>query len=219
MVAVTLAAACRGQAPAVKEPDPSRSGGAREAGTGAMATRREAQDNFDRARAAFIGRRFAEASRELNRAALFLREQADSAAAVPRARLLKSARELEALADNVHDGLIDSPLYLDYAFARAQLADAENHHQRALMAWVRRDNACVGDELLMAVDHVERAAQDGRVPIGPDTRVVLDSARWVATRLCSGIDWRPEVVGRVSDQLGAQIHGLSLVLRRRTVSP
>lgn len=182
---------------------------------GALAARREAQEHFDRARESFLQKDLATSAAELRAASKFLSERADSATGEVKERVVASARELDRLATEVEKSAIKSEKSLDYAFARAQRAEAERHHANAVAAWAKRDDARAGDELIMAADHLERGAKDAGQVLGTGVKKVLADTREVAGQLIKGVGFVPEQVGKVTEALGTEIRALGSKIEKR----
>ena len=151
-----------------------------------LSARREAQTYFDNARKAFVAKRGADASKALRDAAAFTRQQAVSATTPAKEALTSSANELDKLASRVTAGAVKSVKTLDYAFARTQLAEAQLHCTRALSAWGATDAAATATEMIMLVDHFERAAADAGQPLATSTQQTLDMTRSLADKLTRG---------------------------------
>ena len=173
-----------------------------------MSARREAQMYFDNARAAFVAKRGAVASKALRDAAAFTREQAISATTPAKEALISSADELEKLASRVTAGAVKSVKTLDYAFARTQLAEAQLHCTRALSAWRATDAAATGAEMMMLVDHFERAASDAGQPLATTTQQTLDVTRSLADKLTHGGSVVPLDVEATLTAMDKEVHSL-----------
>jgi hypothetical protein len=182
---------------------------------GALAMRREAQEHLDKARERFVQKDMTTAATELRAASTFLRERADSATGEVRDHMLRSAGELDKLANEVESNAIKSAKSLDYAFARAQHAEAELHHSHAVAAWARKDMARASDELTMATDHFERAAKDAGEVLGAGAKKALTDTREVAGQLTKGVGFVPEQVGKAIEELGKEIRILGTKIEKR----
>ena len=152
----------------------------------ALAARREAQPFLDSARSSLVARNGAAAANGLREAARFLRDHADSASGTALVALSSSADEIQRLAQQLREGKLTSLETLNAAFALAQLAEADFHRARAHAAWQGRDNASTAAELLMVVDHLDRAAADAGEKLAPAQQRTMAAARTVATSLARG---------------------------------
>jgi len=74
-----------------------------------------------------------------------------------------TATVLETLAANVANGRPPKPRDFDRALARAHSAEATQHLVHARAALLENDDKRAGEEFLMAVDHLERAAKDAKL--------------------------------------------------------
>jgi hypothetical protein len=153
---------------------------------GAIGMRSEAQDHFDRSRAAFLKKDMKTASTELRDAAAFMRQRADSATGFAKALSSRSARELDSLATTVGASSVKSAASLDHVFAHANRAEAERHYEIATRAWKQHQTTRTGEELTMAMDHLERAAKDAHISLDSAATRAMDRSRAVADSLLQG---------------------------------
>lgn len=173
-----------------------------------LGARREAQMYLDSARASFVAKNRAVASKALRDAAAFTRQQADSAIAPAKQALISSAEELETLASRVTKGTVKSVKTLDYAFARTQLAEAQLHCTRALNAWHATNAAATAAEITMLVDHFERAATDAGRPLATTTQQTITAARTLADKLTHGNSVAPADVESTLAAMDKEVHSL-----------
>lgn len=153
---------------------------------GAIGVRSEAQDHFDRSRAAFMKKDMKTASTELHDASVFMRERADSASGFAKALAARSANELDSLSREVGASAVTSPARLDHVFAHANRAEAERHYALATRAWGQHEAQRTGEELVMAIDHLERAAKDAGLPADTAMTSSIARTREVANGLLQG---------------------------------
>ena len=153
---------------------------------GAIGVRSEAQDHFDRSRAAFANEDMKTAAAELHDASVFMRERADSATGFAKALAARSAAELDSLSSKVGASAVTSPASLDHVFAHANRAEAERHFALATRAWAQRQATRTGEELTMAIDHLERAAKDAGLAADTAMTSSLVRTREVANGLLQG---------------------------------
>ena len=78
----------------------------------------------------------------------------------------------------------------------------------AAVAWAQQQRTDTGDELVMAVDHLERALADGGRPVAPSTRRLLTTARAEACTLMRADD--PGAA-----QIDTSLAGLAAVIATR----
>lgn len=174
------------------------------ASPGALATRREAQETFDSARAAFQKKDFAAAKTELANAASFMRNQVQEAQSGAVPALQRAAAVFDTLATQVSAGTVDAKT-LDRAFARANRAEAEHHLLRAKDALAKSDNSRGGEELTMSVDHLERAMQDAGRQADAAVKSAMANARTLAGQMMKGAAAAPDEAKKVTDGLADQI--------------
>ena len=183
--------------------------------TGVLARRSEPQQYFDETRAALAAKEVDRARSGLLAAARFLYRQADSSAGEVRAHLQSVARDLDTLAAAVARQREVSTQRLDEVFARANLAESDRHLARVASAWTARDTARTADELLMAADHLERAAADGRIPESKARSAATAAARSLAADLLQRQPDAPDRLPRAQDALRAASRGMHDRLQAR----
>ena len=173
-----------------------------------MSARREAQAYFESARDSFLAKSSSGAANALRDAALFTRQESDSAASPAKEALAKSADELDRVATQVAIGSVASVRQLDHTFARAQLAEAQLHCVRAIDAWNNKNGAATGAELAMLADHFERGASDAGQTLGEATQKSLAGARLVASELLQGIPVAPVTIDASLAAMDREVHNL-----------
>jgi len=177
-----------------------------------LATRREAQESFDSARAALVREDYGESARHLAEAAAFMRAHAAQAEIGAIATLQGSAKELEMLAERLARGEPLTTRMLDRVVANANRAEGQHHLTRAAAAIADRNYGAAGEELLMAVDHLERSAVDLRRPNEAEADPALSDARALAGRLVrGGVPSRAEA-RRVIGQLEGELRRLCAII-------
>lgn len=148
-----------------------------EISSGALVRRHEVQAELDAARDALGVGAPADAAAPLRVAARFYAGHAAAPGAGAREPLAAAAARLVRLADTLAAGGRVTAADVVAASRAANLAEAEHHRVAAAVAWTRWQRSDAGDELVMAVDHVERALADGGESVTPATRRVLATAR------------------------------------------
>lgn len=176
-----------------------------------MANRREAQALLDSASGRLSAGETAGAAALLNRAAAFYLVQASSPPSGGTAGLLIAAESLDVIASRLRHGAAVSPEELRMLSARANLAEAERHGALASVAWCTRSKASAGDQLLMAADHVERAATDGGITTPYRMHRLLAEMRGLAAAL----QVEPGVDVQALDEPMADLHMQVGVMRAR----
>jgi hypothetical protein len=179
---------------------------------GPLATRHEAQASFDRARGALVAQDYRASARYLEEAVAFMRSHAAQSEVGALAALQGSAKELEVLAQRLARGDVQTTRAFDRVVANANRAEAQHHLTRAGAALADRAYRPAGEELIMAVDHLERAAHDLRQPNAPEAGRALGEARALAERLMgSDVPARADVK-RVTGQLEAELRRLCAII-------
>ena len=170
-----------------------------------LATRQEAQESFDSARAALVREDYGESARRLAEAAAFLRAHGAQAEIGAIAALQGSAKELEMLSERLAQGEPLTTRMLDRVVANANRAEGQHHLTRAAAAIEDGTYGHAGEELLMAVDHLERSALDLRRPNESEAGPALSDARALAGRVArGGVPSRDEarhVIGQLEGEL------------------
>lgn len=179
---------------------------------GPLATRHEAQGSFDRARAALVRKDFATSAKHLRAAAAFIHTHADEAEIGAIAALQGASKELEVLAERMEQGKVQTTRTFDRVFANANRAEAQHHLTRAKAAMSKREHQHAGEELVMGVDHLERATRDLRRPRDADAEAALMDARALADLMMrGGVPTRAEA-RRVTDQIEAELRRLCAII-------
>ena len=148
-----------------------------------MSHRHEAQGQLDSARAALVSGDTATAIRQLHRAAAFLVIQATDPPSGGSYTLLSASSALDSLAGDIRRRGVRDTARLVRLSALVNVAEAERHEALASVAWATRSEQSVSDELLMAADHMERAAADARLTLPPSALSTLEDMRDIARRL------------------------------------
>jgi hypothetical protein len=172
---------------------------------GALASRHEAQSFFDAARAALIRKDFDGCLTSLTEAVAFFRAAALGAEPDARVALVAAAEELETLVANVARGRTRTARDFDRVFAQAHAAEAAHHSARARVALLKDDNVRAGEELLMSLDHLERAAKDARLRADSTVRAAIADTRTLASEMVKGTIAVPDEVARVTAEIGRAI--------------
>lgn len=177
-----------------------------------LATRREAQASFDSARVALVREDYGESARHLAEAAAFMRSHAAHAEIGAVAALQGSAKELEMLSERLARGEPLTTRMFDRVVANANRAEGQHHLTRAAAAITDHDYRHAGEELVMAVDHLERSALDLRRPNEAEADPALSDARAFADGLVRGsVPTRAEA-GHVIGQLEGELRRLCAII-------
>ena len=181
---------------------------------GALASRREAQESFDAARAALVRKDFEGAATALSDAATFYQVEARTAPLDARQALDRTGEALDSLAVRAAHGEVRSPDSLDPVFANAHGAEVWLHLLQAHAAILKRDNARAGEELVMSVDHLERAAKDARVQADSLVQAAIADTRSLAGEMVKGMEAVPDEVARVTDEVERAVGRIGSIAAR-----
>ena len=168
---------------------------------GALASRHEAQDCFDSARTAFVKRDYEGCITRLAEAAAFFRAQSRAAEPDARPALDAAAEVIETFLANVAKRRDRSARDLDRVYAQAHAAESGMHLSHARAALATGDSVRAGEELLMSVDHLERAARDAHRPSDPAVRRAVARTRPLATRMVKRTSTLPDDVNKASREI------------------
>jgi hypothetical protein len=170
-----------------------------------FAMRQEAQESFDSARASLVRGEYGESARHLADAAAFMRLHAAEADIGAIAALQGASKELESLVERLARNELLTTRMLDRVVANANRAEGQHHLTRAAAAIADRDYRHAGEELIMAVDHLERSALDLRRPNDTEADPALSDARALGERMArGGVPTRAEarhVIGQLEGEL------------------
>jgi hypothetical protein len=208
LIAAVLVVGCKGPEPRPLSSDTTRAVLPVVESPGALATRHEAQESLDRARAAFEQKQFDAMRAELANAAEFLRLEARQAQGEAGEPLRPVAAELDSLAHRVAAGDLPTATLVDRVFVNANRAEARYHLLRAGDAIATGDNDRAGEELMMSVDHLERAAKDAGRLADVSVRTAIGDARSLAGEMMKGMGTMPDEAWLVTEQLDRAIDRL-----------
>jgi hypothetical protein len=196
---VKRAAPASSPPPAAPEPSP-------------LASRQEAQASFDSARAALVSGDHGESARHLADASAFMRSHAAKAETGAIAALQGASKELEMLSERLGRGEPLTTRMLDRVVANANRAEGQHHLTRAAVAIADRDYRDAGEELLMAVDHLERAALDLRRPNDAAADPAVSDARALGRSMARGVVPTRAEARHVIGQLEGELRRLCAII-------
>lgn len=168
---------------------------------GSLASRREAQGWLDAAREAIVLRRSQDAAISLADAATFLHDEARGAPGDAGPALERAAEELDSLAGVAALGNLRAPKALDRVYANVHAAEALLHLVRANGAMVRREAVRAGEEIVMSVDHLERAAKHANAEKDSIVRAAIADARSLADEMVRGMEAVPDEAAKMTDEI------------------
>ena len=173
---------------------------------GALASRHEAQECLDSARVAFIRKDYEGCITRLAEAAAFFREHSRVAERDARPALDAAAEEVETFLANVAKGRDRTVRDLDRVSAQANSAEAEMHLSNAQAAMIAGDSVRAGEELVMSIDHLERAARDAHRPRDSAVRRAVAGTRPLAVKLIGGKTASADEVSKATRAIEAASH-------------
>lgn len=185
---------------------------------GALASRREAQESFDAVREALVRKDFEGAATALSDAATFYQAEARTAPVEAKPALDRASEVLDSLAARVAHGEAPAPVALDRVFANAHGAEVWLHLMRAHAAVLKRDNVRAGEELVMSVDHLERAAKDASLQADSLVLAAIADARSLAGEMLKGMEAVPDETARVTDELERAVDRIGTIPARAAAS-
>jgi len=205
-------------------PHPDTSGAAhvplqRVESPGALALRREAQESFDGARAALVRKDFEGAATALSDAATFYEVEARTAPLDAKPALDRAGEALDSVAARVAHGEIRTPDALDRVFVNAHGAESWLHLTRAHAALLKRDNVRAGEELVMSVDHLERAARDASLKGDSLVQATIADLRSLSGEMVEGMEAVPDEMARVTDELERAIGRIGTTVAAAPAGP
>jgi len=115
-----------------------------------------------------------------------MRSHAEQAEIGAIAALQSSAKELQMLVERLERGEPLTTRLLDRVVANANRAEGQHHLTRPAAAIEHSDYGDAGEELLMAVDHLERSALDLRRPNDAEADPALSDARELGRSMLQG---------------------------------
>ena len=150
-----------------------------------MASRREAQPFLDSAGVLLVNGDTNAAVVLLHRGAALVVTTASESRGPASEALLATGERIDRLAGALARREKVGALPLSHISALLNLAEADRHLALATVACSTRSRESIYDELTMAVDHVERAAQDGGITLAAHTRRAIADVRQAAAPLAT----------------------------------
>ena len=165
----------------------------------------EPEEHFRKARESFLKKDFKAAAAEIRKGEAILKSETRHATEEAKEALTASSRELETLAQGVEKGTVTSTQELRRAFARADLALAKQHYQKAAASWSKKEIKKAGHELKAAANDVELASAWGGHKLEATTAAVIKDARAVAAKLIEETSRTTDEVSKGLDAVGKEI--------------
>jgi len=161
--------------------------------------------HFQRARENFVKRAGKASAEEIRTGAAYVKIEAVRAQGDSKRALMKSAQELDALADGVERGTVTSVKDLDATFARADHALANHHYVKASEAWSKKESKKTGYEMRASANHLERSAAWAGHKTKTSTATVLRDTKTTGEKLIHGTGTVTSDVGKGINNLGKEI--------------
>jgi len=118
----------------------------------------EPQRYFRAAATAYAAKNYATAATEIREATGYVRLEAARTDGQAHHHLVRSVRELDALATSVAKGTVTDTKTMEHTFARADSALALSHRAKATVSWAAKQYDATGYELKAAAHGLESAA-------------------------------------------------------------
>jgi len=161
--------------------------------------------HFQKARENFLKRSGKASAEEIRTGAAYVKLEAVRAQGDSKKALIRSAQELDALADGVESGTVTSVKDLDSEFARADHALASHHYVKASEAWSKREAKKTGYEMRASANHLERSAAWVGHKTKSSTATVLKDTKTTGEKLIHGTGTVTSDVGKGINNLGKEI--------------
>jgi len=150
-----------------------------------------------------------EASVQICKAALLLKEEANQVQGRSRQRILESYQELEELSARVQKGAVKTVEELNNTFSRAHAALADYYRQRASDSWTKKTVSEMGQALNEAALHLESAWEWSKKKADKASEATIDSAKQVSKKIAQGSGWASKEISKSIAALEREIGKLS----------
>lgn len=155
--------------------------------------RYEPMRSFDGARYDYRRSEEKSAAYEINKAVSWLGWAERHAMPETKAKLTEAATELKAVSKDLQSGNMYAAEKMDASLSKAASALSEWHYYRAKDWWGKSDAKHAGDDLVMAANYLQRAADSAHYQFGPDTQeVVTDvfrNGKWINDEKHTDHNW------------------------------
>jgi hypothetical protein len=167
--------------------------------------------NFQDARQHFQQKKYDRAANEIAEGAAFVRGVDAATAVESDADLSARADDLDALADGVRVGKVDSVARLNHVFGQTDHALATYYHDLAKSDWASNQAKATGNALDTSASYLEQAANW----TGDKVSDAVDATRTVAGKLVKGAGWATDEVAGAISSLGSGIQAMGDKLERQ----
>jgi hypothetical protein len=149
--------------------------------------------SFDGARYDYRRSEEKSAAYEINKAVSWLGWAERRAMPETQAKLTEAATELKAVSKDLQSGNMYSAAKLDASLSKAAIALSEWHYYRAKDWWGKDDAKHAGDDLVMAANYLQRAADSAHYQFGPDSQEVISevfrNGKWINDEKHTDHNW------------------------------
>ena len=167
--------------------------------------RYEPMRSFDSARYDYRRSEEKSAAYEINKAVSWLGWAERHAMPETKAKLMEAAKELKAVSKDLQSGNMYSASKMDVSLSKAAHALSEWHYYRAKDWWGKSDAKHAGDDLVMAANYLQRAADSAHFQFGPDTQEVVTevfrNGKWINDEKHTDHNWIAKNIGGVESGL------------------
>ena len=122
-----------------------------------------------------------------------------------RAKLTEAANELKLVSKDLHAGDMYSAAKMDASLSKAASALSEWHFYRAKDWWGKSDAKRAGNDLVMAANYLQRAADSAHYEFGPDSQEVVSevfrNGKWINDETHTDHNWIAKSIAGVESGL------------------
>ena len=155
--------------------------------------RYEPMRSFDGARYDYRRSEERSAAYEINKAVSWLGWAERHAMPETKEKLIQAATELKEVAKELQAGNLKSAANMDASLSKAAAALSEWHFYRAKDWWGKSDAKHAGNDLIMAANYLQRAADSAHYQFGPDTQEVVtevfSNGKWINDEKHTNHNW------------------------------
>ncbi len=155
--------------------------------------RYEPMRSFDSARYDYRRNEEKSAAYEINKAVSWLGWAERHAMPETKAKLIEAANDLKIVSKDLQSGNMDAASKMDASLSKAAHALSEWHFYRAKDWWGKSDAKHAGDDLVMAANYLQRAADSAHYQFGPDTQEVVTevfrNGKWINDETHTDHNW------------------------------
>ncbi len=155
--------------------------------------RYEPMRSFDSAQHDYRRSEEKSAAYEINKAVSWLGWAERHAMPETKAKLTEAATELKAVSKDLQSGNMYAASKMDKSLSKAAHALSEWHFYRAKDWWGKSDAKHAGDDLVMAANYLQRAADSAHYQFGPDTQEVVTevfrNGKWINDEKHTDHNW------------------------------